>query len=178
MTSTLVLVLRFVFDLLCLLFWARFLLQASKADFYNPISQAVVKATDPICKPLRLVLKSVGSFDVASLFVAWLIAVLGVTTITFLIAPEYLSTAVLVSGTVRALIVLTQFYFFAILIMVIASFLAPGNYNPALALIQQLLEPIMAPIRRIMPSMGPLDLSPMVVILIIIVVQNVLSQLG
>ncbi len=178
MTSTTSLILGFVFDLACLLFWLRFLLQASRADFYNPLSQAVVKGTDPVCRPLRLLLKPIGTLDLASLLVAWIIGILGIMAIVMFTAPEFvISSYVLVAGTVKAVSVLLQFYFFAIIIMVLASFIAPGNYNPVLALIQQLLEPIMGPIRRVLPPLGPIDLSPMVVFLVIMILQNLLGQI-
>ena len=178
MTSTLSLILGFVFDLICLLFWLRFLLQASRANFYNPLSQAVVKGTDPVCRPLRLVLKPLGTLDLASLVVAWLIGILGTMVLVALTAPEFvLSSYVLIAGTVKAVSVLLQFYFFAIIIMVLASFIAPGNYNPALELIQQLLEPVIGPIRRVIPALGPIDISPMVVFMIIYVLQTLLSQI-
>jgi len=74
------------------------------------------------------------------------------------------------------LLVLTQFYYFTLIIVIIASFLSQGSSHPALQLLQQLIEPILGPIRRIMPSLGPLDLSPMVLFLIIIVVQDLLQQ--
>ena len=85
MSSTLNIVLDFVFRLATLLFLMRFLLQASGADFYNPISQAVVKGTDFICKPMRLVIKSYGNIDFSSFLVAWLIGVIGVFAFTFVV---------------------------------------------------------------------------------------------
>ena len=79
-------------------------------------------------------------------------------------------------GLVKALLVLTQFYYFPIFIVIIASFLAQGSYHPALELLRQLIEPILGPIRRILPTLGPLDLSPMVLLLIIIVVEDILRR--
>lgn len=177
MTSTVTLIVGFVFQLLCLLFWVRFLLQACKADFYNPLSQAVAKATDPVCKPLRYVVPSVGRFDLASVLVAVVIACLG-TAASVWLDPRLSGSvgAIVLTGIVQALMVLTNFYFFAILIVVLASFIAPGNYNPALGLLQQILEPIMAPIRKVLPTLGPFDLSPMVVILLIFIVQSLLAS--
>ena len=177
MSSTLNIVLDFVFRLATLLFLMRFLLQASGADFYNPISQAVVKGTDVICKPLRLVLKSYGKFDFASFVVAWLIGVLGVFAFTFIIygsAPAILPA--FWAGFIKTLLVLLQFYKWTIIIIVIASFVAQGTYHPALALLNQLVEPVIGPIRKVLPSLGTLDLSPMVVLLIIILAEDILMR--
>jgi len=175
--SSLNIVLGFVFDLACLIFLLRFLLQASGADFYNTISQAIVKATDSICKPLRLLIKPYANFDFASLLIAWLISVIGILVFQFLNSGTLVFIPFFLwLGVIKTLLVLTQFFKFTIIIIVIASFLAPSGYNPVLALLNQLLEPIMAPVRRVMPNLGPLDLSPMVVILAIILIEDMLSR--
>jgi YggT family protein len=177
MGSTLNIVLDFVFRLATLLFLMRFLLQASGANFYNPISQAIVKATDPVCKPVRLALKSYGNFDFASLFVAWVISVIAVFAFTIMFsgsAPPVLSA--LWAGLIKTLLVLIQFYKWTIIIIVIASFVAQGTHHPALALLNEILEPLMGRVRKVMPNFGLLDLSPMVVLLIIIVVEDILAR--
>ena len=177
MGSTLNIVLDFVFRLATLLFLMRFLLQVSGANFYNPISQAIVKATDSVCKPMRLVLKSYRNFDLASLFVAWLLSVIAVFVFTFMIsgsAPPVL--AALWAGLIKTLLVLIQFYKWTIIIIVIASFVAQGTNHPALALLNEILEPVMGRVRKVMPNFGMLDLSPMVVLLIIIVVEDILVR--
>jgi YggT family protein len=175
--SSLNIVLDFVFRLACLLFLTRFLLQACSADFYNPISQAVVKATDTVCKPLRRILKPLHNFDFASFLMAWLVSVAGVVAFSYLAfgtAPG--AIAVAWAGLIKTLMVLLQFYKWTIIIIVVASFIAQGSYHPALALLNQLVDPIMAPVRKILPSLGPLDLSPMVVLLIIILIEDILMR--
>lgn len=181
MQSTSELIFRFVFGLLSLLFWFRFLLQATGADRFNPISQAVVQASDKICTPLRAVLPHMPRVDLASLLMTLITGMLFVATVQFLASPDGLSgllpLTIFIHGAVWSVYQLTQFFFFAIIIMVVASFISPGNYNPALALIQSLLEPVMGPLRRILPQFGPLDLSPMAALLIIYILQNFLRQL-
>ena len=175
--STLHLVLDFVFRLVALLFIARFLLQAAGADFYNPLSQAIVNATDTVCRPLRVILRPIKSFDLASLFVAWLVSALFVALLANWAQPgPAVLLAVLWAALIRTLLIITQFYLWTIIIIVIASFVAQGNYHPALALLHQIIEPIMAPLRRVIPPLGPLDLTPMVVILIIYIIENMLRQ--
>ena len=178
MLSSLNIILQFVFHLACMLFLIRFLLQAAQADFYNPLSQAIVKGTDPLCAPLRKILPPFKNLDFASIVVAWLIASAGIYALAYVnygSGPAIGATAWI--GLIKMLLVLVQFYQFTILIVVIASFLAQGNYHPALALLHQLLEPLVAPIRRILPNFGPLDLSPMVLILIIFLIENMLAQM-
>ena len=175
--SSLFIIVEFIFSLATLLFLLRFLLQASNADRFNPISQAVVKGTDPLCKPLRLLLRPYRNIDFASPVVAWLISSIGVGVFYFLQTSAMPPIPpVLWAGLIRTLLVLTQFYFFAILIIVIASFVAQGVYHPALQLVHQLVEPVMAPVRRIMPNLGGLDLSPMVVMLVIFIIEDLLRK--
>ena len=117
------------------------------------------------------------NLDFTSMLVAWLVAALGIYAVTYInygSGPTLAATAWV--GLIEMLMVLIQFYQFGLLIVVIASFLAQGSYHPALALLHQLIEPLLGPIRKILPSLGPLDLSPMVLFLIIIVVQNLLAQ--
>lgn len=181
MQSTADLILTFAFSLLALMFWFRFLLQASNADRFNPISQAVIQASDKVCEPLRKVLPHVHRVDLASLVLALLTGMLFVVLRFAIANPDGFSgitfLPVLISGAVWSLYQLTQFFFFAVIIMIVASFIAPGNYNPALALLQSLLDPVMAPIRRIIPPFGPFDLTPMLVLLVIYVVQNLLRSI-
>ncbi|MFT7651104.1 MAG: YggT family protein [Limisphaerales bacterium] len=181
MQSTADLILTFIFSLLALLFWFRFLLQASKADRFNPISQAVIQASDKVCGPLRKVLPHISRIDLASLVFALLTGMLFVVLRFVIGNPDGFAGVtlfpVLISGTVWSLYQLTQFFFFAIIIMIVASFIAPGNYNPALGLLQSMLDPVMGPIRRLIPPFGPFDLTPMLVLLAIYVVQNLLRSI-
>ncbi len=179
MVSSLNIVLNFIFYLAVTLFLIRFLLQASGADSHNAISQAVVKGTDPLCKPLRMLLRPYRNLDFASIVVAWLIATISIAALAYInygAMPPVLG--VLWAGLIKMLLVLTQFYKFTIFIVVIASFLVQGNFHPALLLLHQILEPLVGPIRRVLPSLGPIDISPLVLILIIFLVENLLSQVG
>jgi YggT family protein len=77
---------------------------------------------------------------------------------------------------------LVKIYFFALLAMIILSWIAPGSGNPAVYLLYQITEPVMAPVRRVLPPMGGLDFSPILVFILINVVQialrNFASGLG
>ena len=169
-------ILDFIFRIAALLFLVRFLLQASGADFYNPISQAIVKATEPVAKPVRMLIKTYRSFDFASVFIAWLICVLFFVVAYFAIYSQPIGVGtLLLSGFIRMLHVLVGFYWWTILIVVIASFVAQGTNHPALALLNQLVDPLIAPVRRILPTLGPLDFSPLVVLLALTLIQDALA---
>ena len=175
--STLNLVVSFVFQLITIMFLVRFLMQAAQADFYNPVCQAVVKGTDPICKPLRVIIPSYKNLDFVSIIVAWLVATLGFVITVMIVMGTY--PPIVLSfwyGFIKMLMVLFQFYWFTLFITIIASFLVQGAYHPVLLLLQQLLDPLLNPLRKIVPNMGPLDLSPLVLFLIIMIIQNLLAQ--
>jgi len=157
----------------------RVLLQLARADSYNPISQFLIKVTQPLLKPIRRFIPSIGKVDTATLIAILLIQMLTTAALVALQGysipnPLYLlSWAVL--GTLGMLI---NIYFIAILASIIISWVAPGSYNPLILLLHQLTEPVMAPFRKIVPAMGGLDLSPIFVFLAINVLQIMLGHIA
>ena len=155
----------------------RFLLQLVRADFYNPISQFLVKITNPLVLPLRKVLPGYGGLDLSSLVLALLLQMLSLTLLLLLKAGGLPGPDLLLIGSVIGLAALIlQLYFFAILAMIILSWIAPGGNNPAVMLLYQLTEPVMAPFRKVLPAMGGLDLSPILVFIAIGVLQRMLGH--
>jgi YggT family protein len=148
----------------------RFLLQLVRADFYNPISQFIVKATNPLLVPMRKVIPGFGGIDVASLVLALLVQTLGIALILMInnIMPV---PQILLWAVIGVLSLILKIYFWGLLISVIASWIAPGSYNPALILIGQILEPVTRPVRKMLPDMGGLDISPIILFLLIQVVE-------
>lgn len=160
------------------LLWVRFLLQLVQADFYNPISQFVVKATSPVLNPLRQILPKSQHWDVAALIAIVLLQLLSMTLLAMMSGQGTLPPLLLVFGAIFQLMFMaTEFYFWLLLIGVVLSWISPG-YSPFSALINQLAEPILAPLRRILPPMGGLDLSPIVAFLAIQVVQILLRSMS
>ena len=170
------LLLNSIGSLILLIIVLRFLLQLVRADFYNPLSQMIVKFTNPMLIPLRRVIPGFGGLDVASLVLAFAAQYLLITLVAMLAFKTANLPWLLMLGwnAVGLLKLMLNIYFWGMIIMVIASWVAPNSYNPALILINQLLEPVTAPIRRIMPDMGGLDLSPLIVLLGIQVVEILL----
>lgn len=157
----------------------RFLLQLVKADFYNPICQFLVKITNPPVIPLRRVIPGVGGIDIASLFLAYLLQVLGIAALVFIKLGGFPPLGVLLIGGVLGLVaLLVNIYFFAILAMIIVSFVAPGSRHPAIYLLYQITEPVMAPFRNMLPPMGGLDFSPILVFILINIINIALSHMA
>ena len=173
MNPTLFMIVDLIFRLATLLFLVRFLLQACKADFYNPISQAIARGSDGLAAPFRKLLPKTGSYDLATLILAWLMSIIFMVLITqgSLSVISYLG-----AGLIRLVSILIDFYWWSTLLLVIASFVSQGNYHPALSLLDELLSPLMTPLRNILPTAGPLDFSPMILILMLSIVQQSLPS--
>ena len=158
----------------------RFLLQLAKADFYNPITQFAVKATNPLLRPLRRIIPGWGSLDGASLVLAVIIQ--AITFFLILIAlngdiPSFNPLSLLTWSVLNVLDLIVTIYFWSVIAVVVVSWIAPGSNHPAIQLVAQVTEPVMRPVRNIMPSMGGLDLSPIIVFLILNVLQVVIDNL-
>lgn len=158
----------------------RFLLQLARADFYNPISQFVVKATNPPLRPLRRIIPGWGGIDGAALVLA--IIIQAITLFLIVIAlnsgiPSINPLTVLVWAVLNVASLIVKIYFWSVIAVVVVSWIAPQSGHPAIQLVAQITEPVMRPVRNLMPSMGGLDLSPIVVFLILNVLDVVLNQM-
>jgi YggT family protein len=156
----------------------RFILQLSRADFYNPISQFVVKATNPLLIPLRRLVPGVAGIDLASIVLAILVqsVALGLKVAVLGYAIEN-PVNILLLAAVLVASVMIKIYFWSLIIMIVASWIAPGSGHPALLLINQICEPLMKPFRSILPAMGGLDLSPILAFLSLQVLETVVNHL-
>ncbi|MBP5980698.1 MAG: YggT family protein [Halomonas sp.] len=147
----------------------RFLLQASRADYYNPLSQTVVKITQPVVGPFQSFLGPVaGRFDLATLAAGFVLKVVSIIAIFMVVGIGMPPIAgLLIAGVAALANAILKIYFFAMIVMIILSWVAPNASHPAALLVMQLVEPIMAPVRRVIPPLGMIDLSPIVVFIAI-----------
>ena len=160
---------------------ARFLLQVAKADFYNPISQAVFKATDPMVRLFRSFIPGYRGIDFSSLFLAFVVQFVAISVTIFLYSGSIPSLSFIVTWSfVGVLNFIILFYYYALIASIVMSFVMmfSGNMNPhpILLLVWQITEPIMSPVRRIIPPMGGLDFSPIFIFLIIGLIRNFIYQ--
>lgn len=157
----------------------RFLLQLVRADFYNPISQFLVKATNPLVLPLRRVVPGFGGLDIASLLLTIVLQLLGIVLVLVLLGVGMPPVMLLLLWSALGVVgLLVNIYFFALLATIILSWVAPGSQNPAVFLLHQITEPVMAPFRKMLPPMGGLDLSPILLFIAINVVQIALRHMA
>jgi YggT family protein len=165
LTNPLVFLVQIFFGLYVLAVLLRFLFQLVRADFYNPISQFIVKITKPLLNPLRRLIPGYGGWDFASLVLAWLVQALEMGIIMALGGHGVLPVAALVLAVPELVDLVINIFLVALFIQVILSWISPGHYNPAVGLTYSLTQPLLGPVQRRMPNMGGIDLSPMVVMI-------------
>ncbi|NBB93657.1 MAG: YggT family protein [Gammaproteobacteria bacterium] len=164
-----------IFQLYLAALMLRVLLEALRADYYNPVCQALMKVTDPLVRPLAKVLPRVGSVSLAG--IAWLY-ILELVLLVILAAIGGWAidwTVLLLLAVLRLLRMLLVLYLVLIIVNVILSWVGQGFRHPIVPLIYQLTEPVLAPIRRVLPALGGFDLSPLVAI---IAIQFLIILLG
>ena len=152
-----------ILDFFSFILLARFLFQLSKADFYNPISQMVLKATDPILNPLRKILPPSKLIDTASflmLFVVQIIKYCAAMLILLQIMPPPIRAIVVGLSGVASITI--NFFLFALFIIAIGSWFSQGGYHPFLSLLGQVTEPLVGFFRRFIPPAGGFDFSVMI----------------
>ncbi len=174
LTNPMVFLVQTLFGLYILAVLLRFLLQVVRADFYNPISQFLVKVTNPPLKLLRRVIPGFAGIDLSSLTLAWALKAVELFLVikltgksASLLAPLLLAIPELVELTLNI-------FLFAVLIQVILSWVSPGNYNPAVSLLHSLTGPVMRPAQKLLPPVGGIDLSPMLVMIGLVLLKMLL----
>lgn len=167
LTNPLIYLIETLFFLYTLAVMLRFLLQWVRADFFNPVSRFIVKITNPPLVPLRRIIPSIGGVDTASVVLLLLLAAIKVVLLYaiggFLITPM----TVLPHAVADLIALFLNIYLVSIIIQALLSWVAPHQYNPVSVLLYQLNEPLLRPVRRLLPPIEGFDFSPLVVILII-----------
>ncbi len=156
----------------------RFLLQIARADFYNPVSQAIVKLTNPLLIPLRKVVPGVFGIDLASLVLALLVEIVVFEIIYLMLGGIIPLVTVITWALLGCVNLMLNIFFFGLLISIIFSWIAPYSRHPILLLLNQLMEPALAPFRRLIPPLGGLDITPIFAFLVINVLQMVVNGLA
>jgi YggT family protein len=157
---------RYIVDmllwLLLLAFVLRFIFQLVRADFRDPMADAIVRVTNWLILPLRRILPPIAKLDTATLVAVLLIASL-YSVIMMLLNGITLGSGDLLVFLRFLLITLLgmilRIYLFALLLYWLTSFIAPGGYAPGVRLLSQVCEPVLKPVRRLIPPIGQIDFS-------------------
>jgi YggT family protein len=139
----------------------RFLLGVVRADFYNPVSQFLVRVTNPLLVPLRKVIPVIGKFDTAAIVLMVALQLISVVIVISLrgVSVPFLTLLVYTLG--ELFILLINILLVSIVVQVILSWINPGTYSPVNSLLYSLTNPILKPIQRVIPPLSGIDLSPL-----------------
>ncbi len=165
-TNPAVFLIETVFELAVLVVLLRLLLQWVRADFHNPVSQFVVRVTQPVLAPLRRALPPAGKVDTASVVLLFAIKLIELALISFVMGgrPERIDGLIL-HAFADLLGLAMNVFLFSILIQVVLSWVNPAAaWNPMTRILYSLTEPLLVPARRLLPPMGGFDFSPIIVL--------------
>ena len=167
MTDPVIFLIDTLFSLYILAIVLRFLFQWTRADFYNPISQFLVKITHPPLKIIRRFVPSVGKIDTSSIVLALALQMFADFTIIALKGVMVSITALIILSFAQLLSLLINVFIFAVFARAILSWFDPGNYNSANSLLQSLTEPLLTMCRKVIPDLGGIDLSPLLALVVL-----------
>lgn len=167
-----------LFRLIVAAFLLRYLLQAVRADFRNPIAQFIVRLTNPLVLPLRRVLPPLGRTDTASLVAVLVVQLAAVIVLSLLDGGGRISAGLLfATAAINLVSALLGLYWVALVVYFVLSWVTPaGSYHPLGRVVGVLCEPILSPLRRIVPPLAGLDLSVLAAFLLIQFLQYELSE--
>ncbi len=153
----------------------RIWLPVLRADFRNPLAQGILKLTSPLVVPLRRIIPPIGRIDTATLVVAFAIQYVAVVLILLVYGVAPGMGVIALTAVIKLVSLSINLFAYAILIRVILSWISPGQYNPATAIIGTLTEPVLAPFRRIIPPLGGFDVSPVFAMILLFAVNIVVN---
>ena len=180
-SSALVFIINALTSLYLLVLLLRFWMPWLRADFRNPLAQGILRFTSPLVIPVRRVVPSFGRLDTATVLVAFVIQYLTVLVLLLILGRTAGIAAIALTAIVKLVVLSINLFVYAIFIRIILSWVSPGTYNPATAIITTLTEPVLRPFRRLIPAMGGFDISPIFAVILLFaatIVVNGLKPLG
>lgn len=165
------------FTFLILAVLLRILLQWIHADFYNPISQMVLKTSNFLVLPIRRIIPAYYGIDWASFI---LLLLLGLLKQGFLILVQtgiWVNTAgLMLLGIADVLGFLFYIYLFSMIVIVVVSWLNPTSTHPLVQIASQLVSPLLNRIRSFLPPLAGFDLSPLLLTIVLILFNILVVQ--
>ncbi|MDH3303897.1 MAG: YggT family protein [Gammaproteobacteria bacterium] len=180
-SSAIVFVVNAITSLYLLVLLLRFWMPWLRADFRNPLAQGILRFTSPLVIPVRRIVPSYGRLDTATVLVAFVIQYLTVLLLLLIMGRTAGIAAIALTAIVKLIVLSINLFVYAIFIRIILSWISPGGYNPATAIIQTLTEPVLRPFRRLIPPIGGFDISPIFAIILLLaatIIVNGLRPLG
>lgn len=159
-----------IFDIYILVIAVRFLMQLTRADYHNPLSQFIVKVSNPLLIPLRRFVPGFSGTDIAALVLCFILIFVKLTVFKAIGFSDYiggqglnLAAANWLQIALLSIVSLVELFFnlfiYALVAQALLSWISTGGNNPAYGVLQSITSPVLTPLRRIIPAMGGLDLS-------------------
>lgn len=167
MSNPIVFLIDTVFSLYILAVFLRFLLQWCNAEFYNPISQFLVKITHPPLKILRRFIPSIGKIDTSSLVLIMALQMLADFTILMLKGMLISVSALIMVSFTQVISLLFNIFIFSVFARALLSWLNPGSFDAAASILHSLTEPLLSTCRKFIPDLGGVDLSPLAALVLL-----------
>ena len=169
-------IIQALFGLYILAVLLRFLFQLLRAHFRNPVSQFIVTLTNPVLRPLRRFIPGYAGIDIASILLMLFLQILELFLISLLYGNTPSLDGLLILSIGKLLEMAVYVFMFAVVARIIISWVNPHLYNPVTSLLASLTDFMMQPARRLIPPIGMLDLSPMVVFLLLGLILRLIVQ--
>lgn len=180
-SSAIVFIVNAFTSLYLLVLLLRFWMPWLRADFRNPLAQGILRFTSPLVVPVRRVVPSFGRLDTATVLVAFIIQYATVLLLLLILERTAGFAAIALTSIIKLAVLSINLFVYAIFIRIILSWISPGAYNPATAIITTLTEPVLRPFRRIIPMLGGFDISPIFAVILLLaatIVVNGFKPLG
>lgn len=162
MTSAVIYIIQAVANLFLFILLLRFWMPWFRADFRNPIAQAILRLTSPLVVPLRRVLPPVGRIDTSTIVVSFGVQYLAIFLILLLVRVSSTVLHISLTALIDLGILSAGLFMLVIFVHILLGWFAPGVYNPATTLVHTMAEPLLRPFRRLVPAMGGIDISPVI----------------
>ena len=175
LSLALVFIINAVTSLYLLVLMLRFWMPWLRADFRNPLAQGILRITSPLVIPVRRIVPSFGRLDTATILVAFVVQYLTIVLLLLILKISAGMGPIAVTALVKLIVLSVYLFVYAIFIRIVLSWISPGSYNPATTIITTLTEPVLRPIRRLIPAMGGFDISPIFAIILLIAVTIVVN---
>lgn len=171
--NPLLFLIRTLVDIYTSLLMLRFLLQQVRADFYNPISQFIVKLTNPVVMPARKIIPGFRGYDLATLLLVLALIILKIVLLASLAGFSISAVGLVLTALQEVILLLINIFMFAIFVQAILSWVSPDPYHPVTALLYSLTYPVLRPFQQLIRPVSGIDLSPLVALLALMFAKSV-----
>ncbi|MCK4708074.1 MAG: YggT family protein [Gammaproteobacteria bacterium] len=176
-SNPLIFIISTLFHLYAFALALRFILQWVKADFYNPVSQFIVKITTPVVNPARRFISGYKGLDIATLIICYLVLVASQAIVQSLSGYQMTPMSVTIMAITEMVSLFIDVFFYAILIQAIISWVNPQGHNPINNLLHSVTSPVLRPVQKFIPPLGGMDISPIFALIGLKVVEMLINPI-